>query len=164
MRRVRSLGFALALVATGCGGGAAGTLTVAERVAAADSVRLLLDSLAAWFSTQGAGRAFTSFYDSAPGFVQAADGRITSPSFDALALRYRDWVPPAGARFIWDTVRIEVLGAGLAHFTGAFTEGFTPPSGASYEGHGVMSGVAVRRPGGWKIAAVHTSVVPQAEP
>jgi hypothetical protein len=115
-------------------------------------------------SSQGAGRAFPTFFDTAPGFVQVADGRITSPSYDSLAARYRSWAPPAGARLAWDTVRVEPLGPGLAHFTGAFTESFTPPSGQAYEGHGVMSGVAVRRLGGWKIAAVHTSVVPASPP
>jgi hypothetical protein len=160
----RSLSLCVALVASGCRPAAPPDLSQQQRSAVADSVRGLLGEIATWMSSQGAGRAFPTFFDSAPGFVQVADGRIASPSYDSLAASHRTWAPPAGARLTWDTVRVEPLGPGLAHFTGAFTESFTPPSGPAYEGHGVMSGVAVRRLGGWKIAAVHTSVVPAAPP
>ena len=160
----RSFCLCLTFVAISCRPATPPELSDQQRAAIADSVRGHLGELATWMSAQGAGRAFPTFFDSAPGFVQAADGRVTSASFDSLAARYRSWAPPAGARLTWDTVRVEPLGPGLAHFTGTFTESFTPPTGQPYEGHGVMSGVAVRRPGGWRIAAVHTSVVPPATP
>jgi len=148
----------------GCRPAAPPELTEQQRTAVVDSVTAQLYDLANWMSSQGAGRAFPSFFDSTTGFVQAADGRITSPSYDSLVARYRDWTPPAGGQLSWDTVRVEALGPGLAHFMGAFTESFTPPTGQAYVGHGVMSGVAVSRPGGWKIAALHTSVVPASTP
>jgi hypothetical protein len=160
----RCLSLCVALVAIGCRPATPPDLSEQQRSAIADSVRGLLGELATWMSSQGAGRAFSAFFDSAPGFVQAADGRITSPSFDSLATRYRSWAPPAGGRLAWDTVRVEPLGPGLAHFTGAFTESYAPQSGQPYVGHGVMSGVAIRRPAGWKIAALHTSLAPPSTP
>jgi len=161
---LRSFSFCVAFVAMGCRPAAPPSLSEPQRAAIADSVRGVLGELATWMSSQGAGRAFATFFDSAPGVVQAADGRITATSYDSIAARSRGWAPPAGARLTWDTAHVEVLGPGLAHFTGAFTESFTPPTGQPFEGHGVMSGVAVRRPSGWKIAAVHTSVVPASPP
>ena len=162
MTRVRSVGLVLALVAAGCRPAGPPEFTAQQRAAVVDSVRALLDSVATWMSTQGAGRPFASFFDSSAAFVQAADGRIAAPSYDSLVTRTRDWTPPAGATLAWDTVRIEPLGPGMAHFTAAFAEHYTPPSGPAYLGHGVMSGVVVRRPAGWRIVATHSSVVPPA--
>jgi hypothetical protein len=160
----RSLCLCLTFVAISCRPATPPELSDQQRAAVADSIRGLLGELATWMSSQGAGRSFATFFDSAPGTIQVADGRIAAVSYDSIAARSRGWAPPAGARLTWDTVHVEALGLGLAHFTGAFTESFAPPTGQPFEGHGVMSGVAVRRSGGWKIAAVHTSVTPASAP
>ncbi len=164
MNLPRVLGVAAFLAAAGCGPRGPVPLTDAQRAAITDSVRTLADDFARWASTQGAGRAYASFFDSTPGVLLAADGRIVAASHDAVAARYRGWAPPAGATLSWDSVRIEPLAPGLAHFAGAFREAFTPPSGPGYEGHGVLTAVAVSRPGGWRFAASHTSVAPPPEP
>jgi len=89
----------------------------------------------------------------------AADGGVRAPSFDSAASRYRGRTPPAGASLTWDSLRIEALAPpGPAHFTGAFRESFTPPSGPAYGKRGVM---VVHRPAGWRFAALHSSVAPQ---
>jgi len=161
MGRVRFVIVATAVVAAGCQPAAQPTLTEQQRTAIVDSVRTVANELATWMSSQGVGRPFASFFDSTAAVVVAADGRIVASSFDSVASRYRSWTPPAGASLTWDSLRVEALAPGLAHFTGAFKESFTPPSGPAYEGHGVMSAVVVRRPAGWVFAAQHTSVVPQ---
>ena len=152
---------AAAILAAGCRPAAQPPLTEQQRSAVVDSVRTVANELATWMSSQGAGRPYASFFDSTAALVIAADGKIVAASYDSVASRYQGWTPPAGARLIWDSLRIEPLGPGLAHLVGAFTEAFTPPSGPVYEGHGVMSVVVVHRPAGWRFAAVHTSVVPQ---
>jgi hypothetical protein len=161
MSRVRFVFAATVLIAAGCKPAAQPTLTEQQRTAIVDSVRTVAAELATWMSSQGAGRSYASFFDSAAAVVIAADGRIRAASYDSVASRYRGWTPPAGARLTWDSLRIEPLGPGLAHFVGAFTESFTPPSGPVYEGHGVMSVVLVHRPAGWRFASVHSSVVPE---
>jgi hypothetical protein len=161
MSRVRFVIAATASIAAGCRPAPQPTLTEQQRTAIVDSVRTVANELATWMSSQGAGRPYAAFFDSTVALVVAADGRIGASSYDSVASRYQGWTPPAGARLAWDSLRIEPLGPGLAHLVGAFTESFTPPSGAAYEGHGVMSAVVVHRPAGWRFAAMHTSVVPQ---
>ncbi len=160
MSRILSLSLGVALLAAGCRPADPPALTESERAAVTDSVRALLDGLAAWMGGQRAGRDYTSFHDSAPGFVQAADGRIVALSFERFAERQRGWAPPPGARLTWDTLRVQPLTRGAAHFLGSFTESLTLPTGESYQERGVMSGIAVQRAGGWRIAAVHSSVAP----
>jgi hypothetical protein len=152
---------AAAVLAAGCQPAAQPPLTEQQRTAIVDSVRSVANELATWMSSQGAGRPYASFFDSTAALVIAADGRIVASSHESVVSRYRGWTPPAGARLTWDSLRIEPLGPGLAHFVGAFQESFTPPSGSAYLGRGVMSAVVVHRPAGWRFTAVHTSVVPQ---
>jgi hypothetical protein len=160
MNLPRALGAAALALAAGCRAPSPAPLTDLQRTAITDSVRALADAFAAWASTQGAGRAYETFFDSTPSVLMAADGRIVAIASEAVAARYHGWAPPAGARMTRDSVRVEPLAPGLAHFAGAFREAFTPPSGPAYEGHGVMTAVAVSRPGGWRFAASHTSVAP----
>jgi len=160
MSRVAVAVAAAALIAA-CRPSGPPAFTDQQRAAVADSARIFANELATWMGTQGAGRPFSSFFDSTASVIVASDGRISAASFDSVVSRYRGWAPPAGAALTWDSLRVEALGPGLAHFTGAFKESFTPPSGPAYEGHGVMSAVVVHRPSGWKIAAQHTSIVPQ---
>ncbi len=160
MSRIFSLSLGVMLLATGCRAADPPALAEWERAAVTDSVRALLDELAAWVGGQRAGRDYVSFHDSAPGFVQAADGRIVALSFERFAERQRGWAPPTGARLAWDTLRVQPLARGAAHFIGSFTESLTLPTGESFQEHGVMSGIAVKRAGGWRIAAVHSSVAP----
>lgn len=160
MVRIRIV-VAAAVLAAGCQPAAHPPLTEQQRTAVVDSVRTVANELATWMSSQGAGRPYASFFDSTAALVIAADGRIVASSHESVVSRYRGWTPPAGARLTWDSLRIEPLGPGLAHFVGAFQESFTPPSGSAYLGRGVMSAVVVHRPAGWRFTAVHTSVVPQ---
>jgi hypothetical protein len=152
---------AAAVLAAGCKPADRPTLTEQQRTAIADSVRTVANELATWMSSQGAGRPYASFFDSTAAVTIAADGRIGAASYDSVASRYQGWTPTAGGVVTWDSLRIEPLAPGLAHFVGAFKMLFTPPSGPVYEGHGVMTVLVVHRPAGWRFAALHTSVVPQ---
>jgi len=149
------------VLAASCGPAAAPPLTEARRAAISDSVRQMAAGLAARISARGY-RAVPAVMDSAPGYVWAYNGFLPFTSFDSMAAWARSAPEPAegGEVFAWDTVRVEAIAPGMAHFAAGYSETAADSAGRPRTERGVITGVVVHRSDGWKFVNAHTSTLP----
>jgi len=162
MTRVRVVVAAAVLAA--CTPAAAPPLTGVQRAAIKDSVQQMAAGLAARISAHGY-RAFPAVMDSAPGYVWAYDGLLPFTSFDSMAAWARSGPEPTRPEvFAWDTIRVEAIAPGIAHFAAGYSETITDSTGTPKTERGVITGVVVHRGDGWKFVNAHTSTLPPPAP
>jgi len=158
-----SLVSVLAVLAA-CSPAATPPLTDQQRAAITDSVRQMAAGLAAEVSAHGY-RGFPAAMDSAPGYVWAYNGFLPFTSYDSMAAWARSGPEPSRPEvFAWDSVRVEALAPGIAHFAAGYSETVTDSAERSTTERGVITGVLVHRPDGWKFANAHTSTLPPPAP
>lgn len=163
MVRVRIV-VAAAVLAAGCKPAAAPPLTEVQRTAIKDSVQQMAAGLAARISAHGY-RAFPEAMDSSPGYVWAYNGFLPFTSFDSMAAWARSGPEPTEPEvFAWDTIRVEAIAPGIAHFAAGYSETTADSTGTPKTERGVITGVVVHRSDGWKFVNAHTSTLPPPAP
>jgi len=153
-----------AAILAACKPTAAPPLTDVRRAAVKDSVQQMAVDLAARISAHGY-RGFPAAMDSAPGYVWAYNGFLPFTSFDSMAAWARSGSAPTEPEvFAWDTIRVEAIAPGVAHFAAGYSETTSDSTGTPRTERGVITGVVVHRSDGWKFVNAHTSTLPPPAP
>lgn len=146
--------FAVVLVAA-CEDRAAPALGTAQATAIEEAVR----NTATELLHEVDAAAVLSYY--APGPTVASNGFLY-PSFDSLAAELKGFYGTLREinLAVWDDIRVDVIGADAAVFTGTFRWSSTDTAGVRMELEGAWSAVFVRDDDRWKIRVRHESFTP----
>jgi uncharacterized protein (TIGR02246 family) len=133
--------------------------TPASTTADTVGVRAAFDSLDAAVKRLDA-RGTLALYDTSSAFVHVFDGNVvrSRPAYDALVPSIYGGLRTIDSHI--DSVFVVPLGPGTAAVVAAFHETVTDTAGRKSAARGTWTNVFVKRDGGWRIAAAHSSHVP----
>lgn len=128
-----------------------------------DSVSRLMASIPVGLASDGPS-AWLRFLEPGPSFFMASDGRVAFPGIDSAQVFLKTFSSTVGAmELVWEGIRIEPLGSGLATVGAAYHESITDTAGVTVSFDGFMTAVARRGPDGWRLQSLHwSSPVPSA--
>lgn len=141
-------------------GGAGRSVLDAARVAAiTDSVRVFADSVARGVTRRGPA-AWRDYFADTPAFFMAAEGRLVFPTSDSATRGIQGLTRViAHIELRWgDSLRVDVLGPGLAVVAMPWHEVQVDRAGHRVEEAGFFTGLVEHGGAGWQFRDAHWSV------
>lgn len=135
-----------------------GAFTSEERSLVQDSVQLMAESIEKNVSQQGP-MAWLRYFESAPDFFMASDGRLVFPNIDT-ATNFINTILIKSISKIelhWSNIRIDPLTAEIASISAAFHEDITDATGKKTPHDGYFTAIAHQTKQGWKLHNAHWS-------
>jgi hypothetical protein len=134
-------------------------LSMSERIAISDSIRVTLQNYVADIGREGYLAEFR-YLDSSENFYWVPPGRRSAISYDSVARILRAAAPLYQKVSIrWDSLAIHPLTAALGSYSGKLHSLVVSQKGDTAEFDLVETGIVIRRKSGWKLLSGHTSVV-----
>ena len=125
-----------------------------------DSVRVMMESIAASVSQQGP-VAWLHYFEDTANFFMASEGRLVFPNNDSA----RNFINNTLVKTIskielqWHDTRIEPLTANFAQIAASFHEDITDATAKKMPADGYFTALAHQTSAGWKLMNAHWSVI-----